>query len=411
MFSKERIKTTLKHKEPDRIPLFELSINNKVASDILGRETFVGGGISYRKLLLANMGTQEDLRESFQNLFQDTLELYDKAGLDMVCLRVQKGLFPVFPSLGNIGAYGNYKVKIKEIGNNRFRIEGEEDFWSECYYDEERTKGFYNTNDCIKEKGIKELERYVKYLENNNDNEVPYQIKIGIEEQEKAIKSKLGQKLFILGSADDLFPTYASFIEVFMEALITMPEIVCRYMDITTSGVLALLENQFDSGVDGIIGANDIASKNGLMISPKHYEKFILPGLKKIVERCHDKKKPFIKHYDGDINAILAILINSGKIDGLHSIEPVANMDIYEIKKRYGDRITIIGNLDCSVLMSFGTDDEIKNEIKRLIKNIAPGGGYIFSSSNAIHSGISTDRFNLIRKYVNDYGEYPLNIN
>ena len=410
MNSKERVKTTLNHIEPDRVPIFELSINNEVSSDILGRKTFIGGSISYRNAIIANMDSEKDLRMSFRNGFNDTLELYKKANLDIVWLKIQKYLTPVFPSLGNIGALGVYDVEIKEIEKNRFRIEGEEDFWSECFYDAERTKGFYNTTDCIKKKGIKELERYVRYLENKTKN-IPYQIQIGLKEYKKAINSSVGESLFIAGFSDDLFPTYSPFLEVFMEAMITKPDLIHRYMEITTEGVLILLEKQIEAGVDGIIGANDIASQKGTIISPGHYKEFILPSLKKIVRKCHSKNIPFIKHYDGNINMIIDILINEGGIDGLHSIESTADMDIYNIKKIYGEKITLLGNLDCSYLMSFGSKNEIEKEIKRLIKYIAPGGGYVFSSSNAIHSGISTETFNFIRKKVLEYGQYPISLN
>ena len=410
MTSKERVKTTISHKEPDRVSMFELSINNEVSSDILGRETFIGGGIAYKNAIIANMGDIKTLRDSFRTGFFDTLNLYQKAKLDIVWLKIQKYLTPVFPSLGNVGALGVYNSEIKEIDKNRFRINGEEGFWSECFYDSERTKGFYNTTDSIKEKGIKELERYVKYLENKAKN-IPYQIQIGLEEYKNAINSSAGESLFIAGSSDDLFPTYSPFLEVFMEAMITKPNLAHRYMEITTEGVLILLEKQIEAGVDGIIGANDIASQKGTMISPGHYREFILPSLKKIVNRCHSKNRPFIKHYDGNINIILDILINEGEIDGLHSIEPTANMDIYNIKKIYGGKISLLGNLDCSHLMSFGSKNEIEKEIKRLIKYIAPDGGYVFGSSNAIHSGISTEIFNFVRKKVLEYGQYPISLN
>lgn len=408
--SVERVKATLDHTEPDRVPLFELSINNKVSSDILGRKTFIGGGISYKNSIIANMGSEGDLRRCFREGFDDTMELYSKAGLDIVWLKVQKYLTPVFPCLGNICALGVFDVEIKETKKDRFRIEGEEGFWSECFYDGQRTKGFYSSTDCIKEKGVKELERYVNYLENKTDR-LPVQIKIGLEELQRSTSSKIGKKIFIAGFADDLFPTFNSFLEVFMETMVLEPSLVHRYMEVTTEGVLTLLDKQIEAGVDGIIGANDIASQKGTIISPEHYRRFILPVLKKIVSRCHEKNLKFIKHYDGNINNILELMINEGNIDGLHSIEPTASMDIYEVKKKFGKKITILGNLDCSHLMSSGTKQEIEKEIKKLIKYIAPGGGYIFSSSNAIHSGISTDTFNFIREKVSEYGKYPININ
>ena len=66
MNSKERVKTTLNHIEPDRVPVFELSINNKVSSDILGRKTSIGGGVSYKNAIIANMGSENDRRRSFK---------------------------------------------------------------------------------------------------------------------------------------------------------------------------------------------------------------------------------------------------------------------------------------------------------------------------------------------------------
>ena len=409
MYSKERVKTTLKHIEPDRVPMFELSINNKISSGILKRETFIGDGIAYKNAIISNMGSEEDLRKSFRDGFKDTIELYGMAKLDIVWLKIQKYLTPVFPNLANFGSLGAYDVEVKEIGRNRYQIESEEGFWSECFYDEDKSKGFYNTNDCIKEKGIEEFGRYVVYLEKKS-RKIPKQIKIGSEELKKAIENPQASKLFITGFCDVIFPTFAPFLEVFMEAMILKPDIVYRYMEVTTEGVLILLDEYIQAGVDGIIGANDIASKRGTMISPNHFEKFILPYLKKIIDKCHERNIPFIKHYDGNINAILDLLINNGEIDGLHSIEPVASMDIYDLKKRYGDKITLLGNLDCANLMTFGSKEEIEKEIKKLIKFIAPGGGYVFSSSNAIHSGISLETFNFINEKVLEYGKYPFEL-
>ena len=87
---------------------------------------------------------------------------------------------------------------------------------------------------------------------------------------------------------------------------------------------------------------------------------------------------------------MLPILIEDLEIDGLHAIESTAGVDIIEIKKRYGDILTLIGNVDCSRLQVFSSEEDIFDQVKSLIKNLHKGGGYILSSSNSIHYGVPT---------------------
>jgi len=119
---------------------------------------------------------------------------------------------------------------------------------------------------------------------------------------------------------------------------------------------------------------------------------------------------PFIKHLDGNTTALLNILVDEIGIDGLHSIEPAAGMDIGLIKKKYGDRITLLGNIDCGNLLTFGIEQHVIDEVKNIIRAASPGGGHFFSSSNSIHSGISPRTFRTMMKAVKEFGQYPISI-
>lgn len=408
--SKERVKKALTHCEPDRVPIFEYSINNKISSETLGRKTGIGGGISYKQAILANINGNSHLEKLLERNIEDTLEMSKRIGLDMVQIRFQKYLMPVYQDYGNIGAFHNFNVSIEKIAKNKFRIIGEEGFWSECFYDE-KNDFFFQTNDSIKENGLNELRRYVKYLEKKSINfTFDDKFKLGINTLCKVLGNKKWQDLFILGYADVLFPSSSPHTELFLESIILEPELIEKFMDITTEGVILMLKEQINAGVDGIIGANDICSKYGPIISPKQFQRFISPYLKRIVSYCHINNIPYIKHYDGNTNQILDTLVNEVGIDGYHSIESSAGMDIFEIKKKFGNKIALIGNLDVGDLLIKGNKKEIDDEIKKLIKFIAPGGGYIFSTSNVVHSGISKDTYMFVLSKVLEYGNYPINI-
>jgi uroporphyrinogen decarboxylase len=76
-------------------------------------------------------------------------------------------------------------------------------------------------------------------------------------------------------------------------------------------------------------------------------------------------------------------LIEAG-IDAINPLEPLAGMDLAELKKQYGKDVTLIGGVDCSQLLPFGKPQEIRDEVKRLLDIGAPGGGFIVGDSSCI---------------------------
>ena len=140
---------------------------------------------------------------------------------------------------------------------------------------------------------------------------------------------------------------------------------------------------QAELGVDGITGGNDWAFKTAPMFSVRVLRTLIAPYLKQIVDETHRLGLRYIKHIDGDIRSHLPVLVDEVGIDGLHAIEPDANMDIFDLKRRYGGRLALLGNLDCD-LLARGTPAEIDAAVARLMREVAPGGGYIFSTANTV---------------------------
>ena len=134
MNSIDRIKITFLHKEPDRIPIGELSFNNKVASEILGRKVLVSSsGETRKEALLAFMRGPDFLKELVEKIIEDFLELAKNVELDFVYFRFTDYIFEVF-SAQFIGSNGIFNVKIRELGENKWKLYTKDNFWSVYQY-------------------------------------------------------------------------------------------------------------------------------------------------------------------------------------------------------------------------------------------------------------------------------------
>jgi uroporphyrinogen-III decarboxylase len=134
--------------------------------------------------------------------------------------------------------------------------------------------------------------------------------------------------------------------------------------------------------VDFLWIADDIAFKSATFFSPKIIRQHILPIWRDMAQRIH---KPWIFHSDGNLLPILDELLSLG-MSGLHPIEHGA-MDIFELKRRVGQDVALVGNVDMSLLMS-GTPNEVEQAITELAERLSPGGGYILSSGNSISADV-----------------------
>jgi hypothetical protein len=414
MTKKERIKTTMSHREPDRVPTFELTAANPVLESVLGRKiTGFGTGEAKAASIRASMEGKDAKRGMIKENVEGMLEMYEKAGFDMFWFRPTEYLVPVEMGLpDNITANFIFDVDIHEIEENTFRIESpEHGFWSVEKYEEE-SDTCVTVNDSIKELGINELRRYVEYLERADISTLHPYINDGLEAIKIAVEREKKQEdgMFVLGAADISCPTFVPFLPLFLQTMVDEPAIVERYMNSTTDGVMPILRAQLEMGVDGILGAVDWCHGGGPLFSPGMFRKFMAPNLKRIVDECHSYGVPYIKHLDGNTTVLLDILVDEVGIDGLHSIEPAAGMDIEWVKKKYGDRITLLGNIDCGNLLTFGADQEVVDAVKNIIRVASPGGGHIFSSSNSIHSGVSPETFRAMMNAVEEFGRYPISL-
>ena len=111
-----------------------------------------------------------------------------------------------------------------------------------------------------------------------------------------------------------------------------------------------------------------------------------------------------IKHTDGNIMPILDQLVGA-RPHALHSLDPQARVDIAEVKRLVGDKVCLIGNVNCG-LLDTGTDAECIESVRYCLRHGMPGGGYIFSTSNCIYTGLRLSRYELILDVWRKEGNY-----
>lgn len=175
-------------------------------------------------------------------------------------------------------------------------------------------------------------------------------------------------------------------------------EVLKRYADWQVAALQKYQELDIDFGLSG----DDLAHKTGPFFSPEVLRDLLLPYAMQIAREI---RMPWILHCDGNIMPILHDLLTLG-MAGLHPIEPGA-MDIFALKRDYGDRLCLIGNIDINTL-SRGTPEEVREETRTKIQALAPGGGYVCASSTCIPEYAKPENFAALVQAIRDFGEYPI---
>lgn len=386
MNSKERMRMAFAHQEADRIPVGELDIDEPIASQILGREAWVGYGGSHRGKRAIEMMMAKHMDEYYAHEAADLVDLTSKLELDWLhILPHGKEFTPPQALAENVWMYGDPK-----------------DDWSVYKYQPD-SDVFAETDSSLARGGLPALERLVTRMETASPSIDGLDFS-----HVDWIVQEIGKEIFLVGNVDVYLGFATAAVSVFMEAIALKPDLYERYLDAQLPQTILFLQAQVQHGVNAVIGGEDWAGKNGPLISPRHYHKLIIPRLHQLVSECHRLGIPFIKHTDGNITRVEQELLVESGIDAYQAIEPMAGMDIADIKQRYGSNLTLMGNIDCAHLLCEGMPEEVSAETHRVIRTAAPGGGFVLTSSNSIHGGVRLENYMAMLETARRYGSYPI---
>jgi uroporphyrinogen decarboxylase len=225
---------------------------------------------------------------------------------------------------------------------------------------------------------------------------------------ERMLAEHEGKKAVILHLNDVVsIPSRLMQFDDFLVSTVDEPTLIEGLVELSVEVNLQMAKEAVKRGVKVIYTGDDYAYNSGPMVSPRTFKKLFFPGLLKVMQGYKDLGLYIIKHTDGNIRSLLDMIVASG-IDCLDPIDPVAGMDLAEMKQQYGDRIALKGNVDCAHTLTFKSVEETIEETKHCLRVAAPGGGYILSSSNSIHSAVKPENYVAMLETLRQYGTYPL---
>lgn len=156
--------------------------------------------------------------------------------------------------------------------------------------------------------------------------------------------------------------------------------------------------------VDGFAMCSDYCFNTNPFFSPDMFSEFVTPYLAQIIKAYRELGFYTIKHTDGNIMPILDQMVQCNP-HALHSIDPQAGVNLAEVKRLAGDKVCVIGNVNCGLLQT-GTEEEVIADVRRALRHGMPGYGYIFSTSNCIYTGMPLERYELMHKIWAEEGIY-----
>jgi len=221
------------------------------------------------------------------------------------------------------------------------------------------------------------------------------------------VREKTGDRYFLMIHGDATFgiPGGGDMVEVAYRMVDTPDEVKAEAAGMV-DGALARAERLAKhGGLDGFALCADYCFNNGPFLSPNQFGEFVTPYLARLIEGYREMGFYSIKHTDGNIMPILDQLVQS-EPDALHSLDPQGGVDIAEVKRLYGDKVCLIGNVSCGMLDT-GTDEQVVESVRYALKHAMPGGGYVFSTSNCVYTGMALSRYELMLDVWREEGDYP----
>jgi len=200
-----------------------------------------------------------------------------------------------------------------------------------------------------------------------------------------------------------IFPTWLSMgLEDFAVALYEDRPLVERLLDTYADWAAIVAERMCGLGFDVVATLDDVAFKTAPFFSPQVFHDLVLPRFERIGKAL---TLPWVVHSDGNVALLLDDIATAG-VAGVHPMEKGA-IDIRWVKQTWGDRLCVLGNVDMH-LLSVGPAEAVERETRELLRDVAPGGGYILTSGNSLATYCEVEYVRAMCGVAEAFGRYPI---
>ncbi len=365
MNSKERVKTAMDHREPDRVPRY-LFYTPEVYKEICSILELDTGSDPY----IFDIELENDLLMTYRGISNIPGVLHSD---------IEADAGEVF--------YDNWGIGYRRVD-----------------YGKGKGKGSYTE---MVSHPLADREKYGSYR-------FPDPVKDEDYTEHKKLVEKYGSEYAIIAAAPATIFEAAWYLRGFNNFLMdlsTEPDFALDLMNKTADYHLAVAREMINIGADIIWFGDDVGMQEGMIMSPEQYRKLLKPVYARLIQEVKkiDKNVLVAYHTDGYAEPVIPDFIEIG-IDILEAVQP-ACMDPGELKKKFGKNLSFWGGVDVQHVMPFGTPGEVVAEVRERIRTVAPGGGFIFCTAHCVQPSERAVG-NVFTYYwaAKKYGDYPINI-
>ena len=388
MTSRERALATFQQRETDRVPVHHLGFSSEIASILLDREAYVGGGIQQWREAKALWRGEAAHQEFLEKSFRDAIDIASLCDHDIVR-----------PNYWRYNRRPN-----KQIDENTFLYEYQEGSdWHDpnethiLRYDPESEQCNIFSHPPRIKSTLGELELRITEEEQAVLDYQPQEEDFSFEIQAQRLLGR--ERLVRAGGIQVGIPLQET--ETWLEAMALRPDLVARYLDIQVERSKRNIEFLVQFGFCCFFGGLDFASNDGPMYSPKLFRELILPRLRGVSSVCHEHCAYHLFASDGNLWPVADDLFGQAGIDGYYEIDCRAGMGLKELRERY-PYLTLLGNIS-SYTLHLGSKEEVIAQTLSCLEEAKRSKGIIVGISNYILPHTPVDNVTAMLQVIRDY--------
>jgi len=357
--SRERVAAAFEHKATDKVGVMHLGFSSEVASALLGREAYVGGGIQQWREAVAWWNGDDAHAEFVERSLEDAIDIALYCEHDIV--RVN---------------YWRYRPKpTRRIDEYTFMYEyGPEENWRVLRFDPPSEQ--CNIYSYVPESALtfEDLEKQLDERERALVDYDPSEENFANEfEARRRLENQYVIRLSAAGIGIGMEP-------IWLEAALLRPDLVERKLEIQAETCERNIRFLAENGFHYIFGGDDFASNDGPFFSPKIFRQLLFPRLKRVADVCHECGSYFSFDSDGNLWPVADDLFGRTGIDSYHEVDRRAGMDLRRLRERFPD-LTLIGNIN-STDVAMLSREEIVAQTLDCVEFAKETTGVIVGTSN-----------------------------
>jgi uroporphyrinogen decarboxylase len=170
--------------------------------------------------------------------------------------------------------------------------------------------------------------------------------------------------------------------ESFLMAMVDDPGFAHALLDRIVEFNLRVIEKACAFPIDAMMFGDDWGQQRGLVMGPALWREFIKPRIRRMYAKVKASGKRVFIHSCGKVDELFPELIECG-LDVFNPFQPEV-IDVYDAKRRYGSRLSFYGGISTQKTLPYGTVDDVKDEVRRLLDSIGKDGGYIAAPAHDV---------------------------